>query len=152
MSLTIISLEWSRRRWVNLHSVHGYRHHHELCVEAHEGFVFGEAMLLHKSLLDGVEEIPVEVRIYQQDEDLGNLIPDVVDVDKTGSGISFDTKLSTQKISRLTRGGNQMCRNPDAKDGNVDGRDDDHCAPFQAGDCTSVFCNQGNPVDDDLHQ
>jgi hypothetical protein len=41
---------------------------------------------------------------------------------------------------------------PDTKDGDVDESDDYHCSPFEVPDSVSVFCDEGNSVDDDLHK
>ena len=40
----------------------------------------------------------------------------------------------------------------DAKDGNIDARDDDGCCDFEFGRSRFPFCDDGNPVDNDLHQ
>jgi hypothetical protein len=45
-----------------------------------------------------------------------------------------------------------MRRDEDAKDGNVDARHDGGSSPFDLGDCASVFGDDGDSVDDDLHQ
>jgi hypothetical protein len=41
---------------------------------------------------------------------------------------------------------------PDTEDGDIDGGNDDHCSPFEVADGASVFRNEGNAVDDDLHE
>lgn len=45
-----------------------------------------------------------------------------------------------------------MRRNPYTEDGDVYGSDDNNSAPFQRPDCTAVFCDERNTVDDDLHE
>lgn len=45
-----------------------------------------------------------------------------------------------------------MCRNEDAKNGNIDESDDDSGAPFELLNGRSVFGNDGDSVDDDLHK
>jgi len=41
---------------------------------------------------------------------------------------------------------------PDTEDGDVDTGDEDYCSPFEVTDGTPVFCDEGNAVDDDLHE
>lgn len=53
-------------------------------------------MLLQKPLLDGMEEVPIEASINNQDDDLGDFIPDFVDVDKTVSIELAQLHASTQ--------------------------------------------------------
>lgn len=45
-----------------------------------------------------------------------------------------------------------MRRNPDAKDGDVDARNNACCTPFQLCHRTFVFRDDCNSIDDDLHQ
>ncbi len=42
--------------------------------------------------------------------------------------------------------------NPNAEDGDVDCRDDDECTPFDVADGISMFGNECNTIDDDLHE
>lgn len=43
-------------------------------------------------------------------------------------------------------------RDPDAKDGNVDAGNDNGCAPFEPRHGACVLCNNGNSIDNDLHE
>lgn len=45
-----------------------------------------------------------------------------------------------------------MCRDPDTENGDVDSSDDNYCAPLQACDSASMFGNEGDSIDDDLHE
>ena len=45
-----------------------------------------------------------------------------------------------------------VCRNPDAEDCDVDASNRESGAPFELDNCTPVFCDDGNSVDDYLHK
>lgn len=63
-----------------------YVHHdgdgHESGVELDQGGVFLEAMVLDEAHTDGPQEVPVEEGIHNADEDLGDLVPVLVDLDE----------------------------------------------------------------------
>jgi hypothetical protein len=40
----------------------------------------------------------------------------------------------------------------DNEDSNIDGANDNQCAPLDSLDRTTVFCDKCNPIDDDLHK
>ena len=92
-------------------------------------------MLFDEADLDGAQEVPVQAGVDDEDENLTDLVPDVVDLDE-GLADWWDG----------------VRWNPDTEDGDVDAGDQDHCSPFEVADCTSVFCDEGNAVDDDLHE
>jgi hypothetical protein len=83
--------------------IHSDRENHELGIEADEGTVLGETMLLHKPDLDRPQEIPVQSRIDYEDQYFGYFIPEVVDLHEYGMD-----------------GWNGMRRYPDDEDGDVD--------------------------------
>jgi hypothetical protein len=62
--------------------IHEDRHHHQPSIEADQRGVLGEPVLHDKPPLDCSEEVVVEAGVDQQDENLGNAIPDIVDFDK----------------------------------------------------------------------
>jgi hypothetical protein len=115
--------------------VHGNGDDHELGVEGYERLVLGKADLVDKSDLDDAQEVPVQGSIDDENEDLGDLVPNFVDLDEG-----------------LAHGWYGVRRNPDTEDGDVDGGDDDECAPFDVADGTPVFGDESDPVDDDLHE
>lgn len=45
-----------------------------------------------------------------------------------------------------------MCWYPDNENSDVDAGDDNNSAPFHHANRTTMFCNQSNPVDYNLHQ
>jgi hypothetical protein len=61
--------------------VHENGDNHELGVKTDERFVLLQIMLLDESLLDSSEEIPVQSGVDNEDDDLGDSIPDVIDLD-----------------------------------------------------------------------
>lgn len=115
--------------------VHGDAEHHEFSVEADQRLVLSQAVLLHEPNLDGAQEVPIQSCVDKENQDLGDLVPDVVDLDKG-----------------LAHGGNRVRRDPDTEDGDVDGADDDQSAPFEVADGAAVLGDEGNSVDDDLHE
>ena len=92
-------------------------------------------MLLHKPDLHGPQEVPIQSRVHEQDQDFRNLVPDVIDIDEY---------LANRRYC--------VCRDPDTEDSDVDSGDDDYGAPFDIADCAAVFSNKGDTIDDDLHK
>jgi hypothetical protein len=115
--------------------IHCNRKDHELGIEANEGSIFGQAILLHKPLLDGAQEVIVQSSVDNQDQNFGDLIPVIVDPDKCTRDRWYG-----------------MCWDPDDEDGNVDAGDESNSAPLQSCNSTTVLGDQGNSVDDNLHQ
>lgn len=115
--------------------VHCNGDNHEFYVEAHEWLVLCESDLVDKADLDDAEEVPVETGVDDEDQHLGDLVPDVVYLDECFAGwwdcVRWD---------------------PDDEDGDVDCGDDDDGAPFYVAYYLSVFGDEGDPVDDDLHE
>ena len=70
--------------------VHENGDNHELGVETDERLVLLQVVLLDESLLDGSEEIPVQSGVDDEDDDLGDAIPDIIDLDP-----------STQQLAKL---------------------------------------------------
>jgi hypothetical protein len=42
--------------------------------------------------------------------------------------------------------------NPDDEDGNIDGSDQRNSTPLHPGDCAPMLSDEGDAVDDNLHQ
>jgi hypothetical protein len=117
------------------HGVHGNGDDHKLCVEPNQRGVFLQPILLHEPDLDSPEEVPVEGGVDGEDKDLGDLVPNVVDFDKC-----------------VASGRIRMRWNPDAKDGDVNGSNEDHSAPLQVTDGASMLGDERDTIDDNLHQ
>lgn len=92
-------------------------------------------MLLHESLFDCFEEIPVETSVDNEDEHFRDLVPNIVDLYK-----------------RLRDWWNSVRRDPYDKHRNVDGSDESDSPPLQFGNCTSMLNDQSYSVDDNLHK
>lgn len=90
--------------------------------------------MVNKSDLDNAEEVPVEAGVYNKNEDLRDLVPNIID--------PFKNRM----------GWHDVRRNPDAEDSDVDGRDEDYCSPLDIPDSVAMFSDERNTVDDDLHQ
>lgn len=114
--------------------VHGDRNNHQLCVEAHERLVLGETDLVDKPDLHNAQKVPVEASVDDEDEDLRDLVPDIVDLNE-----SWMRWLDVRW-------------NPDTEDGDIDGRDDDDGPPLDVPDSVAMFSDERNTVDDDLHE
>jgi hypothetical protein len=125
---------WARRA-CGVTYVHADGDNHQLCVEAYERLVLCETDLINKSDLDNAQEVPVEAGVDDEDEDLGDLIPDIVDVDKD-----------------LADWRDGVGGNPDGEDGDVDGSDDDDGAPLDVADGISVLSNECDSIDNNLHE
>ena len=115
--------------------VHGNGNDHEFCVEAHKRLVLGETDLFDESDLDNAQEVPIETGVDNEDEHLGDLVPDIVDLDKSCVDRWYGVR-----------------RNPNTKDGDVDCGDDNNCTPFDVTDGISMFGDKSNAVDNDLHE
>lgn len=115
--------------------IHGNGDNHELCIEAYKRLVLGKTDLFDKSDLDNAQEIPVEAGIDDEDKHLRDLVPDVVDLDKS-------------LVDRWYGVGG----NPDAEDSDVDCSDENDGAPFDVAYSVSVLRDKGNSVDDNLHK
>jgi hypothetical protein len=115
--------------------VHADGNNHQLRIEAYERLVLCQTDLINKSDLDNAQEVPVETGVNDEDEDLGDLVPDIVDVDKD-----------------LADWRNSVGGNPDGKDGDVDGSDDNDCAPLDVADSISVLSNECDSIDNNLHE
>jgi hypothetical protein len=115
--------------------IHADGDNHQLRVEAYEGLVLCQTDLVDKSDLDDAQEVPVEAGVDDEDKDLGDLVPDIVDVDKD-----------------LANGRRRVGGDPDGEDGNVDGSDDDDGSPFDVADSFAVLGDECNSIDDDLHE
>jgi hypothetical protein len=115
--------------------IHADGNNHQLCVEAYERLVFCETDLINQSDLDNAQEVPVETGVDDEDEDLGDLVPDIVDVDKDGA----DWR-------------NCVSGNPDGEDGDVDGSNDDDGAPLDVADSFSVLSNECDSIYNNLHK
>lgn len=115
--------------------VHGNGDDHELGVEGHERLVLCETDLINKPDLDDAQEVPVQGSVDDENKDLGDLVPDFVDLDEG-----------------LAHGWYGVRRDPDAEDGDIDDGDKDEGAPFDVADGTPVFGDESNSVDDDLHE
>lgn len=59
--------------------IHQNRHHHEFCVEPNERSVLGEPVLYDEALFDGAKEVVVKAGIDEQNEYLGNTVPNLID-------------------------------------------------------------------------
>lgn len=90
--------------------------------------------MINKSDLDDAQEVPVKAGVHDEDEDFRDFVPNVVDLDESWMGW-YDVRW-----------------NPDTEDGDVDGRDDDDSSPLDVTDCLSVFSDERDTVDDDLHE
>lgn len=132
-TLVMLTCEF-RRGWLTTY-VHGYRDNHKLRIEAHERLVLCETNLINKPDLNNAQKVPVETSVDDEDEYLGNLIPDIVDLDKS--------------VADRWR---SVCGNPDTEDSDIDGGDDNDCTPLYIADSVSVFSDQCNSIDDDLHE
>lgn len=129
-----------------------YVHHngddHELGVELDQGGVFLEAMVLDEALTDGPQEVPVEEGIHNADEDLGDLVPVLVDLDEAGGWLG---RRSRRAVWGMEQGGHVLWRgvlevggDEDGEDGHVDGGYDGHGAPlFRVKRGQSVPCVGG---------
>lgn len=131
--------------------VHEDGDNHELGVEADEGLILLQVVLLDESLLDGSEEIPVQSGVDDEDDDLGDSIPDIIDLDpSTQQSVTFLDIWWMHPNLRLTRRRNSMRRDPNNKNSNVDKRNDNRRAPFQLKDSRSMLSDDRNSVDDNL--
>lgn len=52
-------------------------------------------MLLQQTLFDGPEEVPVQSGVDKQDNDLGDLVPDCIDVHKA---VSVSTAITVHHV------------------------------------------------------
>lgn len=48
-------------------------------------------MLLDEADLYGTKKVPVQAGVYDQDNNFGNLVPDVIDIDKSITSVSLWT-------------------------------------------------------------
>lgn len=115
--------------------VHANRNNHELCVEAHERLILGETDLLNKSDLHNAQEVPVQTSVDDENEYFGNLVPNGIDVDED-----------------LADRGRGVGGYPDAEDRNVDCSDDNNGSPLDVADSLAVLGDEGNSIDDNLHE
>ena len=115
--------------------VHGDGDDHELSIEGHERLVLCETDLVNKPDLDDAQEVPVKGSVDDENEDLGDLVPHFVDLD--------------EGVAHRWHG---VRRDPDAEDGDIDHGDDNEGAPFDFADGTPAFGDEGNPIDDNLHE
>jgi len=133
--------------------VHEDGDNHELGVEADERLVLLQVVLLDKSLLDGSEEIPVQSGVDDKDDDLGNSIPDIVDLNPSAHQLVTLFNVQPMRSNlRLARRRYSMRRNPNNKNSNVDKRDNNSRAPFQLKDSRSMLSDNRNTVNDNLKE
>lgn len=95
-------------------------------------------MLFQQSLLDGSEKVPVESSVNQQDEDLGDSVPVLVDTNKAATDQHMkplDFGSLEERRLQFTGRRNRVCGYPYAKDGDVDEGNDECGAPFELKDC-----------------
>lgn len=90
--------------------------------------------MINKSDLNDAQEVPVEAGVHNEDENLRDLVPDIVDLDESWMG-RYDVRW-----------------NPDAEYGDVDGRDKDDSSPLDVPDSVAVFSDERNTIDDNLHE
>ena len=117
------------------HGVHGDGDNHQFPVETNKWCVLLQSMLLHEPFLDSPKEVPVESSVDEENNDLGDLIPDGIDSDKC---------VASRWVG--------MRWKPDAKDSDVDGGDEEYGAPFEITNGTSMLGDECDSVDDDLHK
>jgi hypothetical protein len=115
--------------------VHGDGDYHQLAVEANKRCVLLQSVLFDQPDLDGPEEVIVKSCIDNQDENLRYLVPDIVDPNE-----------------RVASGRVGMRWNPDTEHTDVDTGDKNNSAPLEVTNGISVFRDQSDTVDDDLHQ
>jgi hypothetical protein len=132
--------------------IHQNGNNHELGVEADQRLILGQLVLLDQSLLDGSKEVPVETCIDQEDDDFGKAVPDFVDTDESALVSAYSGLDEEADNLRVIDRGNSMRWDPNNKDGNVHKSDENSCAPFQLEDCRSMFGDDRNSVDDNLHK
>lgn len=65
--------------------IHSNGYDHQSLVELDQWLVLDKSMLFQEALLNGIEEVPVQPGIDYQDYHLGDLVPDLIDVDKSVS-------------------------------------------------------------------
>lgn len=109
-------------------------------------------MLQNKPSLHGAQKIVVESSVDEQDENLGDAVPHSVYI-----YVSVIRGLAVRHLwprgdIHLAGWWDGVCRNPDAKHCNVDASNGKGGAPFELEYGTPVFCNDGNSIDDDLHE
>jgi len=103
--------------------VHANRNDNDAGVEAHEIVVFLDSVA-YEAVLDLDDEVVVEAAVDEEDDEFGDFVPDVVDVDEALTGLSEDGFNLVIAI-----GGNirlrdvKMGGDPDAEDGYVDDGD-----------------------------
>lgn len=90
--------------------------------------------MINKSDLHDAQEVPVETGVHDEDENLRDLVPDIVDLDKSWMR-GYDVRW-----------------NPDTEDGDIDGRDNDDGSPLDVPDSFAMFSDECDTVDDDLHE
>ena len=115
--------------------VHGNADCHELGVEAYKRLILDQAMLLYEPNLHGPQEVPVESSVYNQDQDLGYLVPNVIDLDEG-----------------LADWRHRMCGYPDTKHSDVDSSNENDSAPLDIPNGAAVFGNEGDAIYNNLHK
>lgn len=73
--------------------IHSNGYDHQSLVELDQWLVLDKSMLFQEPLLNGIEEVPVQPGIDYQNYNLGDLVPDLIDVDKS---VSIELALATQ--------------------------------------------------------
>lgn len=115
--------------------VHSNRHYHQSLVKLDQWLVLHQSVLLQESILHGPQEVPVKSSVDDQDDNLGDLIPDLIDVDED---------LGRRRV--------KVRRDPDAHDHDVDRSDQHHSSPFQPPHCATTLRDERYAVNDDLHE
>ena len=89
--------------------VHEDGNDHELSVEANKRLVLLQIVLLDESLLDGSKEIPVQAGVNDEDDDLGDTIPDIIDLNPSTQQLVTLLNARPMHLNlRLTRRRNSM--------------------------------------------
>lgn len=91
--------------------------------------------MVNKPDLDDAQEVPVKTGVDNKNKNFGNLVPDSVDVDEGFAGRR-----------------DSMRRNPDNEYRNVDCGNQDGGAPLDVSDGASMFSNECDSVDNNLHE
>lgn len=113
-------------------------------------------MLIQEASLDDVEEIPVEASVNDENEDFGETVPIVVDIDvsaMTYQRVNYTVRTQYRRSNlRLANRRVKVGGDPDAEDCNVDQGDNHSRSPFQHANGLLTLRNNRNTVNDDLHQ
>ena len=131
--------------------IHAHRNEHHHFVEGGQRFVFEETRLLQQPQSHGLDEVDIQRRVDYGDEKFGRTIPVFIDVNNP-DGQYLEPVIGRHSHLQLTCWWIEMCRYEDAKDGNIDARDDKKSSKLNALDCYLVFGDQRDAIHNYLHK